>query len=134
VNWKQDWKMNDEPGFEKLIGLFEQTHGELQLQAGRAVNTALVVRNWLFGWYIVEFEKGGANRQELYGKKLVEELSIKLTKRLGKGFSRRSLDQFRQFYEFHEKIWQTVSAESLDGESLSALLGSSFNFETVSRK
>jgi len=24
------------------------------------VDIALVIRNWLFGWYIVEFEQGGA--------------------------------------------------------------------------
>lgn len=29
--------------------------------------TVVVVRNWLFGWYIVEFEKGSTERAELYG-------------------------------------------------------------------
>jgi hypothetical protein len=77
----------------------------------RAVHSALVVRNGLFGLYISEYEKGGAERRELYGKRLVEELSVRLSEKLGKGFSRRSLDQFRQFYEVHQEIRQTLSAE-----------------------
>lgn len=101
-----------ETSLTSLVQLFEQTHTGLQREAARAVNSALVVRNWLFGWYISEFEKSGESRQELYGKKLMEQLSLKLTERLGKGFSRRSLDQFRLFYESHE-IRQTLSAESL---------------------
>ena len=41
-----------------LVGLFEQTQTTMQAQAARSVDIALVVRNWLFGWYIVEFEQG----------------------------------------------------------------------------
>ena len=43
----------NEIGFENLIKLFEQTQNELQRQAARSVDIGLVVRNWLFGWYIV---------------------------------------------------------------------------------
>lgn len=43
-------------GFEKLIELFEQTQNKLQRQAAGSVDISLVVHNWLFGWYIVEFE------------------------------------------------------------------------------
>ena len=101
-----------EVGFEGLIGLFEQTQTTMQMQAARSVDIALVVRNWLFGWYIVEFEKAGASRKSLYGKTLMPKLAKRLTDNLGKGFSRRSLDQFRQFYEGYKKIWQTLPAES----------------------
>jgi hypothetical protein len=37
----------------------------MQTQAARSVDIVLVVRNWLFGWYIVEFEGGGADRIDL---------------------------------------------------------------------
>jgi len=84
----------------------------MQTQAARSVDIALVVRNWLFGWYIVEFEKAGASRKSLYGKTLMPKLAKRLTDNLGKGFSRRSLDQFRQFYEGYKKIWQTLPTES----------------------
>ena len=102
---------SSEMSFDGLVGLFEQTQAAMQNQAARSVDIALVVRNWLFGWYIVEFEKSGSSRKELYGKELMPKLSKRLTDKLGKGFSRRSLDQFRQFYEIYHKIWQTLSAK-----------------------
>lgn len=40
----------------------------------------------------------------------MKELSIKLTKEFGKGFSQRNLEQMRQFYLIYSKA-QTVSAE-----------------------
>ena len=60
--------------FEQLLTLFQETHRELQQRAARSVDIALVIRNWLFGWYIVEFEQGGADRAELYGKRLINVL------------------------------------------------------------
>lgn len=53
----------------------------------------MVVRNWLFGWYISEFERAGSSRKEFYGKALMPKLAKQLTDKPGKGFSRRSLDQ-----------------------------------------
>lgn len=105
---------NTEVGFEDLVRLFEQTHISMQSHATRAVNSALVVRNWLYGWYISEYEKQSKDRSVIYGKRLMEKLSKNLTAKLGKGFSRRTLDQFRQFYEEYPKIRQTVFAESLE--------------------
>jgi len=101
-----------ESGLERLVEVFEKTQIAIQTQAARSVDIALVVRNWLFGWYISEFEKHSNYRKEVYGKALMPKLSRRLTDTLGKGFSRRSLDQFRQFYECYKKIWQTLSAKS----------------------
>jgi hypothetical protein len=77
--------------YQQLLALFKETHHELQQRAARSVDTSLVIRNWLFGWYIVEFEQGGAERAELYGKRLIDKLSREL-KTLGlKGISSTSL-------------------------------------------
>lgn len=46
--------------FEQLVTLCEQTHGEIQKRAIRAVDLSLVIRDWLFGRYLVEFEQNGA--------------------------------------------------------------------------
>ena len=100
--------------FEQLLTLFQETHRELQKRAARSVDIALVIRNWLFGWYIVEFEHGGANRSELYGKRLIEHIAEELTARLGRGFSKRSLEQYRRFYDSYPEIAQAVSAQSLE--------------------
>lgn len=105
-----------EIAFGSLIGLFEQTQTALQSQAVRSVDIALVVRNWLFGWYIVEFENGAAERAELYGKELIQRLSEKLTETLGRGFSKRSLEQYRKFYMTYREIAQAMPAQSFDSD------------------
>ena len=111
---KHELGKTTEVGFDGLVGLFEQTQTAMQKQAAKSVDIALVVRNWLFGWYIVEFENGGAERAELYGKELIKQLSLSLTPKLGKGFSKRSLEQFRRFYIGYKKIAQTLSAQSIN--------------------
>ncbi len=99
---------------DRLVTFFEQTQSAMQRQAARSVDVALVVRNWLFGRHIVEFENGGAERAELYGKKLIKKLSDKLTRQLGKGFSKRSLEQYRKFYLSYKEIVQALPAQSLE--------------------
>lgn len=84
--------------FDKLISTIEQVHGQLQASAASAVNQALTMRNWLIGYYIVEFEQNGEDRA-VYGDKLIEKLTGKLLHI--KGIDRRSLFKFRQFYLFY---------------------------------
>ena len=103
---------NTEVGFNGLIGLFEQTQTAMQKQAAKSVDIALVVRNWLFGWYIVEFENEGAERAELYGKELIKQLSEALKKSGLKGMSQTNLKQFRLFYEAYKKIGQALPDQS----------------------
>ena len=83
--------------FRKLLELFKQTQTTMQTQAARSIDTALVVRNWLFGWYIVEYENGGAERAELYGKKLIRFLYERLSALGLKGMSPTNLRKFREF-------------------------------------
>jgi predicted nuclease of restriction endonuclease-like (RecB) superfamily len=93
--------------FSSLVELCRRTHNVMQVQAGRSVDMALVVRNWLFGRYIVEFEQNGADRAE-YGAQLIERLASDL--RI-KGTSATNLRKFRQFYREYP-IQQAVSVES----------------------
>ncbi|MBW2702428.1 MAG: DUF1016 family protein [Deltaproteobacteria bacterium] len=105
----------------RLADLFEATHERTQHQAARSVDLSLVVRNWLFGCYIVEFEQGGAGRSELYGKRLIDQLAASLAKRGLKGTSPTNLRKFRAFYEAYPEIQQALSVES--GEALLPALG-----------
>ena len=61
-----------------------------------AVNFAMVEAYWEIGKSIVE-KQGGNNNAE-YGKKLLKELSIILTKDYGKGFDDSNHRRMRQFY------------------------------------
>lgn len=69
----------------------------------RAVNQNMVLTYFEIGRKIVEEEQNGKERAE-YGKQLVKELSNVLTSEFGKGFSKRNLEQMRQFYLTYSKI------------------------------
>ena len=50
--------------FEQLVDLCQQTHLELKGRASKAIDYFLVTRNFLMGWYIVEFEQCCEDRAE----------------------------------------------------------------------
>ena len=98
--------------FENLVELCLRAHVNTRRSAVRAVDASLVVRNRLFGWYIVEFENGGADRSELYGKQLILRLSDKLKAAGLKDCSPENLRNFREFYRACPEIQQTVPVDS----------------------
>ena len=63
--------------------------------AGRAVNQTITATYWLIGRQIIKHEQGGSHRAG-YGKTLIARLSVELTKRFGRGFSVRNLEQMRR--------------------------------------
>ncbi|MBC8385030.1 MAG: DUF1016 domain-containing protein [Candidatus Cloacimonetes bacterium] len=63
----------------------------------RTVNIVMVQAYWNIGKIIVEEEQKGKDKAK-YGSYLIKELSEKLTKDFGKGFSEQSLRNMRQFY------------------------------------
>jgi predicted nuclease of restriction endonuclease-like (RecB) superfamily len=80
--------------------------------AARVVNATLTTTYWLIGRRIVEHEQKGKRRAD-YGGELVAKLSHDLTRRLGRGFSQRNVEQMRDFY-LTWQIPQTASAELTD--------------------
>jgi len=107
--------------FMALVNICSVTHQKIKLQAARSVDSHLVLRNLLFGWYIVEFEQQGQDRAK-YGKGLIRRLADELRSRLGRGFSERTLEQCRKFYLHHRtEIAQTLSAQLNErGENVAA--------------
>ncbi|MCK4980848.1 MAG: DUF1016 family protein [Candidatus Delongbacteria bacterium] len=81
--------------------------------AYRAINSAMVQAYWLIGKRIVEEEQKGKERAE-YGKQIIKTLSKELTEEFGKGFSSRSIWEYRQFYSTFPDIenMRTVFAQS----------------------
>ncbi len=75
----------------------------------RAVNQTMVLTYFEIGKKIVEEEQAGKERAE-YGKEIIKKLSLFLTKKFGRGFSERNIEQMRQFYKVFTKP-QTPSAE-----------------------
>ena len=101
--------------FDELIDNVYQTHSVLQLNAQRAVNQNLTVRNWLIGCYIIEYEQGGEDRAK-YGERLLDEMAKRLKALALKGLDSRALRSCRIFYTTYPQIWGSVTAklQSLD--------------------
>ena len=73
------------------------------------VNTTLLITYWNVGKLIVEYEQNSQLRAE-YGKQQLKELSKRLTKDFGKGFSRANLQWMRVLYTKYP-ICQTLSSK-----------------------
>ncbi len=93
--------MSKEPALtqavESLHGDIRRILDEARRHVRQTVNDAMVQAYWHIGRLIVENEQGGAARAA-YGKKVLAELSQRLSAEYGKGFSPQSLWNFRQFY------------------------------------
>lgn len=83
--------------YDDLYHNIRQIVSTARKNAYRAVNFAMVEAYWNIGKLIVEEEQKGEKRAE-YGKYLIKDLSQRLTKEFGKGFSVANLRNFRQFY------------------------------------
>jgi predicted nuclease of restriction endonuclease-like (RecB) superfamily len=75
----------------------------------REVNTTMLNTYWQVGRTIVEREQNG-NLKTQYGKKLLLELLKRLTKELGRGYSRSNIYNMREIYMQYPKI-QTASGK-----------------------
>ncbi|MBN9313505.1 MAG: hypothetical protein J0I53_10700 [Chryseobacterium sp.] len=103
--------------FEILQQNIQNTHTATQQSAAKAVNIYLTIRNWLIGYYIVEFEQNGEDRAQ-YGKFLLQKLAENLNQ---KSLSYRNLKLFRQFHQEYPQIGQSVTAFLENNKSLKAI-------------
>jgi predicted nuclease of restriction endonuclease-like (RecB) superfamily len=78
----------------------------LQAQAAHAVNLSLTARNWLVGYYIVEFEQHGEDRAK-YGDKLINRLAKEINR---KGFEPRRLREYRQVYIVYPQLGVAIES------------------------
>ena len=90
--------------FNTLVQSISDIQDILQAQTAHAINLSLTVRNWLIGYYIVEYEQHGEDRAQ-YGEKLLNRLSEKLGR---KGLDARRLREFRQVYLAYPQLAEEV--------------------------
>lgn len=95
---------------EHLAAIIQETNAYFLNKAQQQVNTALTIRNWLIGLYIVEYEQNGNDRAR-YGTALLKTLSKKLTAKGIKSLQERNLYLCRDFYRAYPQILQTASAK-----------------------
>ena len=84
------------------------------------VNSVMTLTYYEIGRQIVEEEQNGKNRAS-YGKELIKNLSVKLTKEFGKGFGDRNIELMRKFYLVFSNDEKTKSliSESINPFQLS---------------
>lgn len=86
--------------FEQLAIIITNTHQQLQHSAVKAVNQCQSVRNWLMGFYIVEFEQNGEDRAQ-YGEQLLKKLEQRINQ---KGLNVTLFQRSRMFYAVYPQF------------------------------
>jgi predicted nuclease of restriction endonuclease-like (RecB) superfamily len=76
---------------------------DARAKAYTAINYSMVEAYWLIGKRIVEEIQQGGQRAN-YGDQVIKNISKALTTEFGRGFSERSIRQYRQFYQTFPKI------------------------------
>ena len=99
--------------FKSLANTIQQTHHVFHSESVKAINKNLTLRNWLIGYYVVEYEQGGEDRAA-YGTALLASLANKVSI---KGISETSLKLCRQFYAVYPQVG-TFIAGNLPANSL----------------
>jgi predicted nuclease of restriction endonuclease-like (RecB) superfamily len=119
--------------FKNLPEIINQLQEATQNRAVQSVNRMLTVRNWLIGYFIVEYEQNGEDRAE-YGEKMLDNLSSELKDMKIKGMSATNLRLFRQFFFTYPQIHQTVSDEFSNSMQFNDLIQSNRIFQTASEE
>lgn len=95
----EDWS-NALHSFSDLASIIQSTHDVAQSSAIRAINRMQTMRNWLIGYYIVEFEQHGKDRAE-YGAHLLKKLEERVDR---KGLNVTLFQTSRNFYNLYPQM------------------------------
>jgi len=98
--------------YRQLLTAIASAHAQSVGRAAAAVNQGLVLRNWLVGAYVVEFEQGGSDRAK-YGAGLLKRLAADLTRRGVSGCSLQMLERMRQFYLIYPQMADSISSSPM---------------------
>ena len=82
--------------YDELYSEIKNVLTSARNNAVMAVNTSMVKAYWAVGKLIVDAQ--GGELKAAYGANLIDRLAERLTKELGKGFTRSNLRTMRQFY------------------------------------
>lgn len=89
-NWSEERNFS----FEHLSQLVEQVHNSAYSSSVKAINRFATIRNYIIGFYIVEYEQNGSDRAK-YGDRLLKRLAEQVNKR---GINETLLKVSRAFY------------------------------------
>lgn len=95
----EDWSQNVH-SFDDLTKIIQDTHDAAQTAAVKAINRMQTMRNWLYGYYIIEFEQHGKDRAE-YGIQLLKRLEERVNR---KGLTETLFKNSRKFYRLYPQM------------------------------
>ncbi|WP_278797828.1 PDDEXK nuclease domain-containing protein [Leyella stercorea] len=90
--------------FNDLASIVQTTHDAAQSSAVKAINRMQTMRNWLIGYYIVEFEQHGKDRAE-YGTQLLKKLEERVDR---KGLTTTLFKWARKFYRLYPQMMENL--------------------------
>ena len=99
----EDWS-NKLHSFNDLASIVQTTHDAAQSSAVKAINRMQTMRNWLIGYYIVEFEQHGKDRAE-YGTQLLKKLEERVNR---KGVNVTLFKNSRNFYLHYPQMAENL--------------------------
>ena len=99
-NLPNNWAKETEFSFDHLSDVVTQLHESAYSASVKAVNRFATVRNYVIGFYIVEYEQHGSDRAK-YGDRLLKRLAEKVNKR---GINETLLKVARVFYLNYPQI------------------------------
>lgn len=99
----EDWS-NKIHSFNDLASIVQTTHDAAQSSAIKAINRMQTMRNWLIGYYIVEFEQHGKDRAE-YGTQLLKKLEERVNR---KGVNVTLFKNSRRFYLLYPQMAENL--------------------------
>lgn len=100
-----NWEKETNYSFNHLSDLIEQIHSSSYSSAIKAINRFATIRNYIIGFYIVEYEQHGADRAK-YGERLLKRLVEKIDKR---GINETLLTNCRKFYVSYPQIQEYLT-------------------------
>ena len=106
--------------YTELVGHIEQVHDAWYIEATKAINVALKLRNWMIGYCILEYEQDGEDRAA-YGKGLLQQLEAQLRPSGIKGMNVRAFRNYRKFYQVYPAIRRLLTTDSDDAKLLTIL-------------
>ncbi len=95
----EDWSKKLH-SFNDLTSIIQTTHDAAQSSAVKAINRMQTMRNWLIGYYIVEYEQHGKDRAE-YGTQLLKKLEEKVNRQ---GMTTTLFKWARKFYRLYPQM------------------------------
>ena len=93
--------------FEILADSIKEINNKTSNAAKSAVNQFMTLRNWVIGYYIIEYEQGGSDRAE-YGTQLLKKLENRISQ---KGMNVTLFKDCRTFYLLYPQIGVVVSEQ-----------------------